>query len=250
MRWHSWVRGFGCMLSWVVVLTLPAGAQSPSQAQAKSNSKPQAKAHSKPSTAAPQNKLLPRAVSADTTAQLQAMAAAQAAARSAALLVSNTPAGADIAVPAAVAQPDAVVHPQPAHAIELTPATPPETKVLPAVAPELLIAQQIHQGHLPCELGASVRIEADATQPGFFHVHGKGFRYRMFPVQTSTGALRLEDKKAGAVWLQLANKSMLMDQKRGRRLADECAHPDQLAYAETMKTNPPPSLIDTKGLGR
>jgi hypothetical protein len=170
--------------------------------------------------------------------------------RSAALLVSNTPAGADISVPAAVAQPDAVVHPQPAHAIELTPATPPETKVLPAVAPELLIAQQIHQGHLPCELGASVRIEADATQPGFFHVHGKGFRYRMFPVQTSTGALRLEDKKAGAVWLQLANKSMLMDQKRGRRLADECAHPDQLAYAETMKTNPPPSLIDTKGLGR
>jgi hypothetical protein len=119
-----------------------------------------------------------------------------------------------------------------------------------SLSPELLIAQQIHQGNLPCELGASVRVEADARQPGFFHVHGKGFRYRMFPVQTTTGALRLEDKKAGAVWLQLANKSMLMDQKRGRRLADECAHPDQLAYAETMKTNPPPSLIDTKGLGR
>jgi hypothetical protein len=118
------------------------------------------------------------------------------------------------------------------------------------LTPELWIAQQIHQGHLPCELGAIVRVEADVRQPGFFHVHGKGFRYRMFPVQTSTGALRLEDKKAGAVWLQLANKSMLMDQKRGRRLADECAHPDQLAYAQAMKTNPPPSLIDTKGMGR
>ena len=250
MKLLSWLHGLGCMISLVVVFAHPAWAQSPPQAQAKTNSKPQPQANSKPSTAAPKNKLAPRAVSADTTAQLQAMAAAQAAARSAALPVSNKPAGADIAVPAAAAQPDAVVHPQPAHAIDLTPATPPETKVLPAIAPELLIAQQIHQGHLPCELGASVRIEADAAQPGFFHVHGKGFRYRMFPVQTSTGALRLEDKKAGAVWLQLANKSMLMDQKRGRRLADECAHPDQLAYAETMKTNPPPSLIDTKGLGR
>ena len=178
------------------------------------NTKPQARAE----------KAQARPTSADVTARLQAQAAAEAAAR---------------------------VRPQMAE----MPAKV-EAPLLPAPAlslpqpPELLIAQQIHQGHLPCELGAVVRIEADATQPGYFHVHGKGFRYRMFPVQTSTGALRLEDKKAGAVWLQLANKSMLMDQKKGRRLADECAHPDQLAYAETMKTNPPPSLIDTRGMGR
>jgi hypothetical protein len=44
--------------------------------------------------------------------------------------------------------------------------------------------------------------------------------------------------------LQLANKSMLMDQKNGRRLADECAHPDQVAFANDMKVNPPPALID------
>ncbi|MFN8953947.1 MAG: hypothetical protein ACK52H_01425 [Burkholderiales bacterium] len=117
-------------------------------------------------------------------------------------------------------------------------------------SPEILIAQQIHQGNLPCELGVIVRIQADATQAGVFHVQGKGFRYRMLPVQTSTGALRLEDKKAGAVWLQLANKSMLMDQKRGRRMVDDCVHPHQLAVAEAMKTNPPPSLIDTQGMGR
>ena len=72
----------------------------------------------------------------------------------------------------------------------------------------------------------------------------------MLPVQTSTGTLRLEDKKAGAVWLQLANKSMLMDQKRGRRIVDDCVHPDQLAVAEAMKTHPPPSLFDTQGMGR
>ena len=109
---------------------------------------------------------------------------------------------------------------------------------------ELSIAQRVHQGHLPGELGAAVRIEPDQIQPGYFNVQGKGFRYRMHPVATSTGAIRLEDKQAGAVWLQLANKSMLMDQKKGQRVADECAHPEQMAFAAQMKNNPPPPLIE------
>ncbi len=109
---------------------------------------------------------------------------------------------------------------------------------------ELSIAQRVHQGRLPCELGAAVRVEPDQAQPGYFNVLGKGFHYRMHPVATSTGAIRLEDKQAGAVWLQLANKSMLMDQKKGQRLADECAHPEQVAFAEQMKNNPPPPLIE------
>jgi hypothetical protein len=115
----------------------------------------------------------------------------------------------------------------------------------PALAPqELSIAERVHVGQLPCELGASVRMTADANAPGYFNLQGKGYKYRMRPVTTSTGAIRLEDEKAGAVWLQLANKSMLMDQKNGRRLADECAHPDQVAVANDMKVNPPPALID------
>ena len=62
--------------------------------------------------------------------------------------------------------------------------------------------------------------------PGYFNLKGKGYSYRMHPVVTSTGAIRLEDQHdGGAVWLQLANKSMLMDQKAGKRLADECIEP-------------------------
>jgi hypothetical protein len=113
---------------------------------------------------------------------------------------------------------------------------------------ELSIAERVHVGHLPCELGASIRMTADAHTPGYFDLQGKGYKYRMRPVTTSTGAIRLEDKKAGAVWLQLANKSMLMDQKNGRRLADECAHPDQVAIANDMKINPPPPLIDVSNV--
>lgn len=114
----------------------------------------------------------------------------------------------------------------------------------PLPADQLSIAEKVHVGHLPCELGASVRMTADERSPGYFNLQGKGYKYRMRPVTSSTGAIRLEDEKAGAVWLQLANKSMLMDQKKGRRLADECVHPDQVAIANDMKINPPPALID------
>ena len=109
---------------------------------------------------------------------------------------------------------------------------------------ELAIAERVHVGSLPCELGASVSLKPDGKAPGYFDVQGKNFKYRMFPVATTTGAIRLEDRKAGAVWLQLANKSMLMNQKQGVRLADECMSPAQVAMAETMKTSPPASVLD------
>lgn len=114
-----------------------------------------------------------------------------------------------------------------------------------ALSPEeLAIAERVHVGRIPCELGAVVNISADAATPGYFHVEGKGFKYRMTPVATSTGAVRLEDQKAGAVWLQIANKSMLMNQKLGQRMADECMSPEQVVVAEAIKKAPPPSVFD------
>lgn len=109
---------------------------------------------------------------------------------------------------------------------------------------ELAIAERVQVGKIPCELGASVTLTADAKNPGYFNMHGKNFDFRMFPVPTSTGAIRLEDQKAGAVWLQLANKSMLMSQKLGIRLADECTTPTQLEVAQNLKLNPPASILD------
>jgi hypothetical protein len=109
---------------------------------------------------------------------------------------------------------------------------------------ELAIAQRVYLGTLPCELGASVNLTADAKSPGYFDVQIKKQKYRMFPVATTTGAIRLEDQTAGAVWLQLANKSMLMNQKLGQRLADECKSPDQIVMAEQLIRNPAPSVLD------
>ena len=109
---------------------------------------------------------------------------------------------------------------------------------------ELDIAQRVHVGRIACELGAYVNVQADPAAPGHFNVEGKGFKYRMTPVVTSTGAVRLEDAKGGAVWLQIANKSMLMNHKIGQRLADECMSSEQIVVAEGFKRNPPPSVLD------
>ena len=66
----------------------------------------------------------------------------------------------------------------------------------------------------------------------------------MSPVVTSTGAIRLEDQKGGAVWLQIGNKSMLMNQRLGQRLADECMSPQQMIVAEAIKKSPPVSVFE------
>lgn len=114
-----------------------------------------------------------------------------------------------------------------------------------ALSPEeLAIAERVHVGRIACELGQFVTVSADPAAPGRFSVEGKGFKYRMSPVATTTGAIRLEDPRGGAVWLQIANKSMLMDQKRGQRLADECMSAEQTVVAEALKKNPPPSVLD------
>jgi len=109
---------------------------------------------------------------------------------------------------------------------------------------QLAIAQRIHTGKIQCELGADVTVTADEKKPGFFTVSTKGAKYRMHPVESRTGAIRLEDPRAGALWLQLGNKSMLMSQKQGQRLADECQSPAQLTFADEMKKNPPVSILD------
>lgn len=114
----------------------------------------------------------------------------------------------------------------------------------PQGADRIALADQVHVGRMPCELGAHVTVTPDAQSPGHFHVEGKGFKYHMVPVPTTTGTLRLEDPKAGAVWLQIANKSMLMNQKLGQRMADECMSPAQVQVAEAIKKNPPRSVLD------
>jgi hypothetical protein len=113
-------------------------------------------------------------------------------------------------------------------------------------AAHLEAAMKVQLGTLPCELGQTVVLTADASEMGFFNLQIGKQRFRVSPELTTTGAVRLEDKAAGIVWLQLANKSMLMNQKLGRRIADECKSTIQLKVAEEMRLRPPASVLDDK----
>jgi hypothetical protein len=102
---------------------------------------------------------------------------------------------------------------------------------------DLEVAKRVYMGDIPCELGATVHITPHKRE-GFFIVRTGLQRFRMHPVESKTGAIRLEDPVAGAMWLQLSNKSMLMSQKMGKRLADDCMNPAQVAVNESLKKNP------------
>lgn len=123
----------------------------------------------------------------------------------------------------------------------------PVSQLAPAqeLTPEqLALASRIALGKMPCELSAFVHVKSDPNGPGRFILEAGKRKFFMVPVVSLTGALRLEDPKAGAVWIQLGNKSMLMDQKAGRRLADACVSPEQAEVAKEMERNPAPSLLD------
>ena len=116
-----------------------------------------------------------------------------------------------------------------------------------AVAPE---AGEVHTGRMVCELGNSVTVTPDPQEPTRFVVQMKKNTYLMTPVETTTGAVRLEDAQAGAMWLQLPNKSMLMNSKLGQRMADECQSEHQTVASHAMKLTPPPSLLDGPTLAK
>jgi len=94
-------------------------------------------------------------------------------------------------------------------------------------ADQMNTADRVLTGQSKCEFNQSVNVAAVPNQKGWFNVEYKGKSYLMAPEATTTGAVRLEDKKNGMMWLQIANKSMLMNSKIGQRMVDNCVHPSQ-----------------------
>jgi hypothetical protein len=105
-------------------------------------------------------------------------------------------------------------------------------------------APHVYLGRMPCEFKQTVTLRAHPDLPGRYVLNFKKHVFNMTLMGTPTGAVRLEDEQSGAIWIQLNSKSMLMDQKRGIRLVDECQHPSQEAMAQAMKTSPPASLLN------
>ena len=100
---------------------------------------------------------------------------------------------------------------------------------------QLDIAARVLTGSADCEFNQHVSVEAMADRPGHFKLSFKNAHYVMTPEETSTGAVRLHDKKSGVVWLQIPVKSMLMNHKIGQRMVDGCTHTEQRLAVEAAK---------------
>jgi len=94
---------------------------------------------------------------------------------------------------------------------------------------QLQIADRVLTGDAACEFDQTVSVLPINGQPGHFRVTFKKVAYTVVPEETTSGAIRLEDKKAGIVWLQIPSKSMLMNAKVGQRMVDGCMHAEQRA---------------------
>ncbi len=109
------------------------------------------------------------------------------------------------------------------------------TAVSAITANQLDIAARVLTGKAECEFNQHVEVDAITAHPGHFKVSFKNARYTMTPEETSTGAVRLQDKKLGVVWLQIPTKSMLMNQKIGQRMVDGCTQTEQRVAVEAAK---------------
>lgn len=73
-----------------------------------------------------------------------------------------------------------------------------------------------------CELNRSVHVRQVSSDMRSAVVHWDKKDYTLQAVNARTGALRYEDPASGLVWLVIVGKSMLLDTKHGKQLANEC----------------------------
>ncbi|MDF3034746.1 MAG: hypothetical protein K0S28_20, partial [Paucimonas sp.] len=88
---------------------------------------------------------------------------------------------------------------------------------------------------LNCELGRKMTVYRKSKDEGQIAVRWKEKLLRFLRVDTQTGAHRYENEKHGLVWIGIPGKSMLLDSKNGRQLANECMNAEQAQEALKAK---------------
>jgi hypothetical protein len=101
-----------------------------------------------------------------------------------------------------------------------------------------------YTGRMMCEGMVFVTIVEDKKHPNHFDVAIGKKHYKTVRVATDSGAIRLEDQAHGIVWLQMSNKSMLFNEKEGKRLANNCRNDAQTAAEKALATSTAPSVLD------
>ena len=68
---------------------------------------------------------------------------------------------------------------------------------------QMEIASRVLTGRADCEYSQTVEVTPVNEKRGLFVVRFKGASYFMVPTETTTGAVKLTDAKAGVMWLQI-----------------------------------------------
>lgn len=106
-------------------------------------------------------------------------------------------------------------------------AAAPAAPEKPLSAGQLAAAERVYLGTADCNDNKQVLVSKLDGKPGYFKLEAAKATYTVAPEETDTGAVRLEDKKSGVVWIQIPSKSMLMNAKIGQRVADGCVMAEQ-----------------------
>lgn len=80
----------------------------------------------------------------------------------------------------------------------------------------------VKAGTYRCELGKRLEVRTVSSDQQTAVLKWDQRDYTLRAVGARSGAVRYEDASSGLVWLMISTKSMLLDSKRGQRLADEC----------------------------
>lgn len=112
----------------------------------------------------------------------------------------------------------------------------------PASPDQINAAERTHFGDYACEFNQKIHVSLYAKQAGYIEVKHLNKVFIMTPVMSSTGALRLEDVRGQTLLLQIANKSMLMDVKAGKRIVDSCIHAAQDDFNKAARPSAMPMM--------
>jgi hypothetical protein len=91
-----------------------------------------------------------------------------------------------------------------------------------ATAEPEAVTLALEAGLYRCELGRRVIVRRVAPDRQSMVINWRGQDTQLNAVLARTGALRFENPQTGYVWLVIVGKSMLLDARAGRTLANEC----------------------------
>jgi len=91
---------------------------------------------------------------------------------------------------------------------------------LPAAVDKRLVT--LKEGNYRCDQGRTLQFRQVAADAQTAVLKWNQRDYPMRAVSVGSGALRYEHAESGLVWLMIPSKSMLLDSRRGQRLADAC----------------------------